>query len=77
MHPDCLDLNAGFSILAVACTRYLTIGKFQKLCLSFLICIMEIIVVLRQAWDLGPFAAVLPCLHLDKCLLELQNTKKL
>ena len=26
---------------------------------------------------LGPFAAVLPCLHLDKPPLEQQNTKKL
>ena len=33
--------------------------------------------MLRQAWDLGLFAAVLQSLHLDTCLLELQNTKKL
>ena len=35
--------------------------------------------VVRQAgtWDLGPFAAVLPHLHLDKRLLQQQNTKKL
>ena len=32
---------------------------------------------LRQARDLGPFAAVLQCLHLDTPLLELRNTKKL
>ena len=32
---------------------------------------------LREAWDLGPFATVLQCLHLDKSLLELKNTKKL
>ena len=31
----------------------------------------------RQAWDLGPFASVLQNLHLDKPLLERQNTKKL
>ena len=31
----------------------------------------------RQAWDLGPFASVLQNLHLDKPLLEQQNTKKL
>ena len=28
-------------------------------------------------WDLGLFAAVLQCLHLDTPLLEQQNTKKL
>ena len=32
---------------------------------------------MRQAWDLGPFAALLQSLHLDTPLLELQNTKKL
>ena len=31
----------------------------------------------ETGWDLGPFAVVLQCLHLDICLLELQNTKKL
>ena len=31
----------------------------------------------RQAWDLEPFASVLQNLHLDKPLLEQQNTKKL
>ena len=31
---------------------------------------------MRQTWDLKPFAAVLQCLHLDKHLFELQNTKK-
>ena len=31
----------------------------------------------RQAWDLGPFAAVQQSLHLDTPLLELKNTKKL
>ena len=30
--------------------------------------------VLRQAWDLGPFAAALQNLHPDKSLPELQNT---
>ena len=34
-------------------------------------------VVVRQAWDLGPFAAELQYLHLDTPLLEQQNTKKL
>ena len=29
------------------------------------------------SWDLGPFAAVLQCLHLDKPLLQQQSTKKL
>ena len=33
--------------------------------------------LLREAWDLGPFAAVLRCLHLHTHLLEQQNTKKL
>ena len=28
-------------------------------------------------WDLGPFAEVLQCLHLDTPLLQKQNTKKL
>ena len=28
-------------------------------------------------WDLGPFAAVLKGLHLDKYLFEQQNTRKL
>ena len=32
---------------------------------------------MRQAWDLGPFAAELQYLHLDTPLLEQQNTKKL
>ena len=31
----------------------------------------------KQSWDLGSFAAVLQCLHLDKPLLEQQNTNKL
>ena len=31
----------------------------------------------ETGWDLGPFAAVLQCLHLDKPLLQQQNTKKL
>ena len=31
----------------------------------------------QTGWDLGPFAAVLQCLHLDKPLLKQQNTKKL
>ena len=31
----------------------------------------------RQAWDLGHFAAVPQCLHLDTALLEQQNTQKL
>ena len=32
----------------------------------------------QSEWDrLGPFATVLQCLHLDKPLLEQQNTKKL
>ena len=31
----------------------------------------------EKGWDLGPFAAVLQCLHLDTRLLEQQNTKKL
>ena len=30
----------------------------------------------ETSWDLGPFAAVLQCLHLDTHLLEQQNTKK-
>ena len=30
-----------------------------------------------QAWDVGSFAAVLQCLHLDKPLLQKQNTEKL
>lgn len=34
-------------------------------------------VTLRQAWDLGPFAAMLRCLHLSTPLLERQHTKKL
>ena len=32
---------------------------------------------MRQAWDLGPFAAALQCLHLDTAILQQQNTKKL
>ena len=32
---------------------------------------------MRHAWDLGPFAAVLQCLHLDTPLLKQQNAKKL
>ena len=32
---------------------------------------------LETGWDLGPFAAVLQCWHLDTPLLKLQNTKKL
>ena len=32
---------------------------------------------MKLAWDLGPFAAVPPCLHLDTPLLEQQNTEKL
>jgi len=68
------DSNVGFSILTVVCTGYLTIGKFQKLCLSCLFCKIGMMMVLRQAWDLGPFAAVLQNLHLDKCLPKLQNT---
>ena len=31
----------------------------------------------ETGWDLGPFAEVLQCLHLDTPLLEQQNTKKL
>ena len=31
----------------------------------------------ETGWDLGPFAAVLQCLHLDTPLLGQQNTKKL
>ena len=31
----------------------------------------------ETGWDLGPFAAVLQCLHLDKRLLHLRITKKL
>ena len=31
----------------------------------------------ETGWDLGPFAVVLQCLHLDTPLPELQNTKKL
>ena len=31
----------------------------------------------ETGWDLGPFAAVLLCLHLDTPLLERQDTKKL
>ena len=34
-------------------------------------------VIVRQAWDLGPFAGELEYLHLDTSLLEQQNTKKL
>ena len=29
----------------------------------------------ETGWDLGPFAAVLQCLHLDKRLLEQQNKR--
>jgi len=32
---------------------------------------------LRQAWNLGPFVAVLKSLYLDTSLLKLQYTKKL
>ena len=31
----------------------------------------------ETGWDLGPFTVVLQCSHLDQCLLELQNTKKI
>ena len=31
----------------------------------------------ETGWDLGPFAAVLQCLHSDKPLLSQQNTEKL
>ena len=31
----------------------------------------------ETGWDLGPFAVMLQCLHLDKPLLQQQNTKKL
>jgi len=31
----------------------------------------------QTGWDLGPFAVVLQCLHLDTSLLKQQNTKKL
>ena len=31
----------------------------------------------ETGWDLGPFAAVLQCLHLDTPLLKQQNTKRL
>ena len=31
----------------------------------------------ETGWDLGPFATVLQCLHLDIPFLEQQNTKKL
>ena len=31
----------------------------------------------ETGWDLGPFAAVLQCLHLDTPLFQQQNTKKL
>ena len=31
----------------------------------------------ETGWDLGPFAAVLQCLHPDTTLLKPQNTKKL
>ena len=43
------------------------------------ICLFIYLVILRKAgtWDLGSFAAMLQCLHLDKCLLEPQNTRKL
>ena len=34
-------------------------------------------IILRQAWDLGPFAAMLQCLQLDTPFLKQQNTKKL
>ena len=30
----------------------------------------------ETGWDLGPFATVLQCLHLDKPLLQQQNTKR-
>ena len=32
---------------------------------------------MRQAWDLGPFAAMLQSVYLDTPLLKLQNTKTL
>ena len=35
------------------------------------------LISLETGWDLGPFAAVLQCLHLDTPLLKQQNTKKL
>ena len=31
----------------------------------------------ETSWELGPFAAVLQCLHLDTPLLKQQNIKKL
>ena len=31
----------------------------------------------ETGWELGPFAAVLQCLHLDTPLLDQQNIKKL
>ena len=36
-----------------------------------------IIHVSETGWDLGPFAVVLQCSHLDTHLLKPQNTKKL
>ena len=46
---------------------------------QFLVLVVEAVVavIVRQAWDLGPFAAELQYLHLDTPLLEQQNTKKL
>ena len=32
---------------------------------------------METGWNLGPFAAVLNCLHLDKHLLKQQNRNKL
>ena len=37
----------------------------------------ELGVQIETGWDLGPFAAMLQCLHLDTRLPEQQNTKKL
>ena len=47
----------------------------RKCCLSLLLLYSGLL--LREAEDLGPLAAVLRCLHLDTLLLEQQNTKKL